>query len=415
MDKKEREALVAEIVEQQREENKAAIEKINKGIEDSAAEKKKMQARIDHLETVAGRPELDPSEAGVIEKKTEVDPMPLTFIDDKGLEHKALRLSERLFEGKEDFSVGKIIRAKILGSTKGLNDFEVKALSEGVGSAGGFLMSETVAAKIIDLSRNLMCVMKAGTYTLPMESPEMRIVRVLGDPTSFWVAEHGEITESEPSLEPLNLKVMTVGALIRSSLELIEDARNAGDMISKSLAQSIALAVDLCCLTGDGVNHPLGLSHADGVQEISMGTNGGTLDDYSKFSEACEAVANYNGLATSVLFAPRSFYTLDRLQQEAANIQPVKPPQSFVDLKKFVTNQVATDDVQGSSSNSSRAYVGDFTQMLIGVRKQVEIETTRQGGDTFKKCEMLIRARMRMDIGILKPEHFCIIRGIIPA
>ncbi|MBA7699663.1 hypothetical protein ES703_108362 [subsurface metagenome] len=349
------------------------------------------------------------------ENKAEVDPMPLIFLDAAGVEHKALRLGENLFQGKdEDFSIGKILAAKITGNLKGLNDFERKSISEGVGAAGGFLLSEMVSAKVIDLARNLMVVMKAGAYTIDMPTPEMRLVKVTSDPTAMFRAEHGAITESEWSLEPINLKSMTVGVLCRASREILEDAANAGNSLQQAMAQAIALSVDRVGLLGNGVTEPRGLDLCAGVNLISMGVNGAALTSYDEFSNSCEDVADNNGIATAVIFAPRTHFTLDRLKEGTTNA-PLPPPQSFKDLKKYFTNQIPINNVQGSSSVASKAYIGDFKQLLYGIRKNVEIEITTQGGTgTFAQVEALIRARMRLDVAVLRENFFTKIEGIIP-
>jgi len=353
-----------------------------------------------------------PGEDQTPENKEE-NSQPLIFQDASGKEHKALRFNEKLFEGKEeDFSVGKILRAVILGDKKGLNEIELKSASEGIGAAGGFLISETVSARLVDLARNQMCVMKAGGATIDMPTPEMVLVKQSQDPTAEFIAEGGEVTESKWAIEPISLKAMDVAVLCRASKNLLEDAVNAGPAIERAMSAAIALAVDKCSLLGDGVNSPRGIAHADDVHEISMGANGLALSDYSDFSEACEKIAESNGIATSVIYAPRTHFSLDRLVS-ATEKQPLIPPQSFQDLKKYFTNQVPVDDVQGTCSTASRAFVGDFKQLIFGVRKNVELEITTTGGEkTFAKIQALIRARMRFDIGILRPTHFCIVKGI---
>jgi len=355
---------------------------------------------------------LDPRELG-FEHKAEEKLEPLIFQDASGKEHKALPLKEKLFEGKaEDFSVGKILRAKILGDFTSLNDFETKAAGEGIGSLGGWLISDQVSAKIIDLARNLAVVQRAGGYTIPMETPELRLVKILSDPSTQWLAEHGEISESDWAIAPINLKAMTIGCLVRASIELLEDAANSGNMLANAMGAAIALAVDKVALLGDGVNEPRGLDHCDGVNEISMGVNGGALSNYDPFSNAVEDIADHNGQPGAVIFAPRTFYTLDRLKAATTN-QPLVPPQSFIDLKKYVTNQIPITDTQGTSTASSKAFVGDFTQLLYGIRKNLEVEITKEGGTkTFAKCEALIRCRMRLDVAVLRENHFTKIVGI---
>lgn len=347
---------------------------------------------------------------------TQEDPGGLVFQDKDGKVYHAVSLKKKLHQGSdEDFSVGKIIRAKILGKLDGLNDFEIKAASEGIGSAGGWLVSEEVSARMIDLARNLSCVNKAGAVSLQMSTPELRLVKLTGDPTAYWRAENAAITESDWTLAPINLKAMTVGVLVRSSLELLEDAENAGSQIERSMAAAIALAVDKVALLGDGVNEPRGLDLCTDVNQIDKGTNGGTITTYDDFSNAIEDVADHNGEPEfcSVIYAPRTFYTIDRLKQGTTN-EALLGPESYRNLKKFVTNQIGITDTHGTATNGSKAFVGDYRNVLYGIRKQLEIEVTRQGGtDTFAKVQALIRCRMRLDVAILRENHFTRISGII--
>jgi len=350
--------------------------------------------------------------AGAIEDKTE-DLSPLIFLDAEGKEHRARRASEKLSEGiDEDFSVGKILRARILGDLKGLNDLETKAVGEGIGSLGGWMVPEFVSARIIDLARNLACVQKAGAVTIQMESPEVRLIKILSDPTASWMAEHGEIQESNWEIGPVNLKAQTVGVLVRASLAILEDAQNAGSMLEMAMAAALALAVDRVAILGNGVKEPKGLDLCDGVNQISMGANGAALTDYDPFSVAIEAVADHNGEANAVIFSPRTFFTLDRLKAATTN-QPLIPPQSFIDLKKFKTNQIGNTDTQGTATKCSKAFIGDWKNVLYGIRKNLELEFTKQGGTkTFARCEALIRCRMRLDVAVLRENHFTRIAGI---
>lgn len=337
----------------------------------------------------------------------------LSFEDAEGKIHKALDIKEKLFDSVEDFSVGKIVRAKILGDFTNLNDYETKAAGEGIGALGGWLVPETVSAKLVDLARNKSCVMQAGATTMPMPTPEMRLVKLVTDPTAYFRAEHAAITESDWQLEPLNLKAMTCGCIVKSSLELLEDAKNAGSMLEASMSAAIALEMDRVALYGSGTNEPSGLDVLTDVETINKGTNGATISTYDDFSNAVEDIYNNNGVPNAVIMAPRTYFTIDRLKQGTTN-DPLVGPESYQNLKKFVTNQVGITDTQGTSSVASKAFVGDYKQILYAIRKSIEIEIAKSGStDTFAKCEVQIRLRTRFDIAVLRPNHFCKIYGII--
>ena len=347
-------------------------------------------------------------------------PSGLSFQDRaSGAIHKAFGKGEKLFTGGEDFSVGKIIRAKIVGNYEGLNDYEIKAAGEGTGSLGGFLVNPTVSSKIIDLARNFARVMQAGAWVLPMSSPEMRLVKLTGDPTAYFKAEHAAGVESDFTLEDLNLKAMKCIAICRSSLELLEDAANAGSALEMSLAKSIALKMDEVALVGDGVNEPLGIDNAIPAGNIiSMGANGAAPTAYTQLSQILEAIAVANGEGSAYIMNPRSYFAYDRLLAATTNNRLDKPlsvQKIFDDGKFYHSNQVGITDTQGTSTDASKCFAGDFKQLVFGILKGLRLEITRTGGTgTFSQYEALIRAVVRFDIGILRSDHFSKIEGLIP-
>jgi HK97 family phage major capsid protein len=354
--------------------------------------------------------------------KVEDRPKPnrLYFTDREGKRHPAISVKENLsdLDGSfnDEISAGNVIRAHILGDLSGLNEAELKAQGEGIGSAGGWIVPTTVSNRIIDLARSKQVVMRAGAYTMQMPTPEMILVKVTSDPTAYWRKESAAITESEGAIEPIKLKAMTLGCLIRVSLELLEDASNASNVLEGMMSSAIALELDRIGLYGSGSGEPRGIDACTGINEISMGANGAAPSDYDEFSEAVQKVAEANGEASAVIMAPRTYYTLDRLKEATTNA-PLKPPASYEDLEKFVTNQVGITDTKGTATTCSKAFIGDFKNVCYGMRKQLTIETSRSGGgssgnDAFAQMEVLIRAYLRCDLAILREDHFTRIEGI---
>lgn len=345
----------------------------------------------------------------------------LVFQASDGREHRAIPVSKRFasesqkagLDGKiGPGSLGRMLRAKLLGDPLGLNDAERRAMGEGGGAAGGWYISPLVSSYVIDLARNATCCMQAGAWTLPMDSPELTLVKVLTDPTAYWVGEHVAISESDGSFAPIKLKAVVLGTLIRVSQALLEDAPSAGETIEKMMAAALGLELDRVCLLGDGVNEPKGLFNCADINLYSMGTNGAAPTNYDPFSYASQYVLEDNGVPTAAIMAPRTFGTLDRLKEATTNA-PLQAPQSYQDLKKFYTNQIPVNQTQGSATTASCAFVGDFKNIVIGMRKQLTIDISPAAGtNTFSKVEALIRAYLRVDVAVLREDHFCLIKGI---
>jgi len=344
----------------------------------------------------------------------------LIFQAADGHEHRAIPVSKRFtksdsqagLDGIGPGSLGKILRAKLLGDPMGLNESERRAMGEGIGGAGGWFVNPLVSGYVIDLARNASCCMKAGAWTLPMDSPEVTLVKVLTDPTAYWLAEHSAITESDGSFAPIKLKAVVLGTMIRVSQALLEDAPSAGQTIEKMLSSALGLELDRVALLGDGATEPRGLFNCDDINSYSMGANGAAPTNYDPFSYASQYVLEDNGMPTAAIMAPRTFGTLDRLKAATTN-QPLVAPQSYLDLKKFYTNQVPVDQTQGTSDEASCAFVGDFKNVVIGIRKSLTLDISSHAGtNTFANVEALIRAYMRVDVAVLRENHFTKIIGI---
>jgi HK97 family phage major capsid protein len=95
---------------------------------------------------------------------------------------------------------------------------------------------------------------------------------------------------------------------------------------------------------------------------------------------------------------------LDRLK-DTTN-QPLRAPQSFLDLNKYQTKQ----------ASDTEAFVGQWSQLIIGVRTDLVIEASREAtsssGNAFQSLQVKVRAYLRADIALAHPQHFVYMSGI---
>ena len=60
----------------------------------------------------------------------------------------------------------------------------------------------------------------------------------------------------------------------------------------------------------------------------------------------------------------------------------------------------------------SSVFIGDFTQLMIGLRTSFRLEVSRVAGDAFTNLQVWIRAYLRADIQLAHPEAFCVLTGV---
>lgn len=142
--------------------------------------------------------------------------------------------------GSEKMSLGRLLRAMALGSTDHLTELESRALAEGTVGAGGAMVPTILAAEIIDRARAASVTIQAGTRTFPMESNEVKLARVTGDPSANWKSENAAITDADFTFDTLALDAETVVVLTKASRELVEDAKNLEESISAAFAELLA-------------------------------------------------------------------------------------------------------------------------------------------------------------------------------
>jgi HK97 family phage major capsid protein len=325
------------------------------------------------------------------------------------------RMAEYVGLSEDPLSLGRMIRGHLLGDWSGALA-ERRAMGEATGASGGFFVNDTLSAQTIDLVRNQTVVVRAGALTIPVGAGTTTFVRVLSDPTAQWRKEGQTINETEGSYEPTTVKPVSLAALVRVSVELLDDVPLFAGMIESQIASALALELDRVGLFGTGAaSEPLGLYNVTGPSDISMGTNGAALTDYDEWLDAIANLETINANPRTTVYSPRTKRALSGLVTGIASDKTkLAPPAEFTAMQRLVSNQVRNNLVHGSATNASVAFVGDFSQMGVAVRSSLVIEASRSAGDTFAKGQVLVRAMMRADIAHMRPTHFARIKGIIP-
>lgn len=317
-----------------------------------------------------------------------------------------------------ELSVGRVVRAIIRGSWKGA-EAEQRAMQGQESSLGGHFLPSPLSAQLIDLARARMVTSAAGAITIPVEADSLKVPKHLTDPTVTWRGELEPIVESDPTCGAVTLYPKVAGVLVKISHELAEDGLGVGSYVERVMAQALAQEKDRVAMLGSGQqNQPLGIFGTPGVGEVIMGApapDGAAFADYDPFLEAILACENANGSPSAVIYAPRSKAELAMLTTGiAGDLTKLTPPVDFAGLRKFTTTAVPIDQEHGMAVNASCAFVGGFENVWIGLRSSVRIDASIHGPNIFNRLAVWIRAFIRMDVAVVRPDQLCVVRGIIP-
>lgn len=275
-------------------------------------------------------------------------------------------------------------------------------------SDGGYLLQGSLANQVVDLARAASVSVRAGARTVIIEGSELRVARLKTDPTATWRAETVAVQASSPTFDQVTLRPKVCAAIVPVSLEMLEDASNAAQVIENSLTAALGLALDQAILTGTGSGaQPLGILSNSDVNGI---TSVGSLANFDDFCDAVGMIMddNFAGAVSdlALIASPRDLRTLAKLK-DTTN-QPLNPPQWYRDLRgPFSTTTLGT-------SGNTNAIVGDFSQVLIGAKPSgITIRVLESGSATdassitwnaASQLMKLIAVHSRLDVAILRPQ-----------
>jgi HK97 family phage major capsid protein len=173
---------------------------------------------------------------------------------------------------------------------------EARALNEGSNSAGGALVPEEFAARVIRLVENYGTFAASNVEKITMSRDTMIIPKRITGTSAYFVGEGTAVSESEPTYANVQLIAKKLACGTRLSSEIVEDALvSIADAVAVEFATSLALKQDLCGWLGDGTSTYGGIygivpkindgTHTAGVLTASTGATGFeslTITDFIK-------------------------------------------------------------------------------------------------------------------------------------
>lgn len=227
---------------------------------------------------------------------------PKTEIRAVGIHHTQLRAFNDGPEAVESaYRCGRWLRAHAFKNADDIrwckdHGVEARALNEGSNSAGGALVPEEFAARVIRLVENYGTFAASNVEKVTMSRDTMIIPKRVTGTSAYFVGEGTAVTESEPTYANVQLIAKKLAVGTRMSSEIVEDALvSIADAVAVEFATSLALKQDMCGWLGDGTSTYGGIygvvpkindgTHTAGVLGASTGATGFetlTITDFIK-------------------------------------------------------------------------------------------------------------------------------------
>jgi HK97 family phage major capsid protein len=339
-----------------------------------------------------------------------------TWKDDRGrvtpvlAKHESFALASPEGTERASFGFGDFVRALAVPS----NNPEIRAaLSEsGGGPAGDYTVPVMLLPQLIDLMRAKTVCIQAGAVTVGLDTETTNLARISADPTPAWRNEAAAFSIADPTFERITFKPQSLGVLVKVSMELLEDSQNINQALLQCFAGAFAVELDRVGLFGTGVApQPHGIAGTSNVGNISMGTNGALLTNFDPIVNAVAALLNANaGLPTAAIMAPRTLVKASLLK-DTLN-QPLRKPDMIANLPFLATTSVPINQTQGSSNLASEVILGDFSQLMFGIRHGLRIMVLRERY-LADNGQIGFLAELRADVQLRHPQSFCEIVGVL--
>lgn len=289
---------------------------------------------------------------------------------------------------------------------------EKRALAEGATTTGGAMVPVYLSGMWFDALRAQAVAYKAGAAALDMMSSELDIAKLVSDPSVGWYAENSQITESDQVFDKVSLVAKSLAVLTQVPIQLVEDAPNAGVLLTNSLTQAIAIGLDSAVFNGSGTaNQPTGIKNQTGINTYSMGANGLAPANYDPLLEAQNLMqlANVYKDPTAAVMSPRTAKEFAELKTTYG--QYLAKPDSISKLPFLITTSIPVTETQGTASTASSIYVGDYTQCIIGMRANIRLQALVERFADYLQVGLL--AYIRADVAVAHAPAFTRIEGVL--
>jgi HK97 family phage major capsid protein len=283
-----------------------------------------------------------------------------------------------------------------------------------VTTSTGVLIPAEYQTRWIDLLRARSVLNAAGMRTTTMTAKTQQHSAVTGDPAVTWHTEAGSISAANPTFAARTLTAQTIVARCQASVELAQDSPDFGAQLASVMTGAIAAEIDRVGLEGSGTPpQPRGIKNTSGR---SSQTATGALTDFEEIISGIGALLGANcdleQVSRFAIMSPGSWTAYENLVTGISSDKTQLPrPRSVQDMKFLVTSNIA-GNIASSPQVLTTIYLGDFRDLLLGVRLESSIEVLKL--TTFASNLLLeFVGYARADFLVTRPASFHTVEGVL--
>ena len=318
---------------------------------------------------------------------------------------------EILAQAKKDFAGSKAL-IKVLST---------KAVNATTPTEGGFTVPLAFSSDYIDALLANTLIDKLGVRRVPLVHGNLSIPRMDSTSAISWGGEETVGDTTQPGFGEVNMhakKLFAKSAITNTVIR--ESGVDVEGWIAEDLMRNARIALDIALLKGTGSQYqPRGLKNTTGVQTSGSSTTAFGVDTPNDM-EALLEQANIPMENVKWLLSPKgkSWIKSTKFTTGPFAWATEMATQKTLNGYDFLTSTtVDYTKAVSPASDYSDFWLGDWSQLLFGVSKDISIEVSRDGtfvsnGKTisaFDKDLTLVRLITEVDFACRHPEAF--VRG----
>lgn len=274
----------------------------------------------------------------------------------------------------------------------------------------------------IDALRPMLAVARAGATVMSGLTSNVGIPRHAAASTASWKAETGELDESTPDIEQLELTPKRIGSWTKLSKQLIaQSSPDVEAFVRNDLMAAIATGFDAAAISGTGAsNQPTGILATSGIGNVAGGTNG-LAPTWANLVALVSAVNNANaaGGRPGFLFSTKvegKLRSTLKVSGGSSSVMILEDGQTtLVGQPWMASNNVPDNLTKGTASGICSALIyGNWADVILasfgdGVDVIVDPFTLATSGQTRVVVQSLC------DVGIRRAASFAAMKDALTA
>lgn len=270
----------------------------------------------------------------------------------------------------------------------------------GVNSTHG---AESWASFVLEHLRVESVLLRAGARFLPVTGRVAHVPKTLSDGVATWCAEGTEIPSSAPTGDELVLTPRKLANVVSLSRESIADAPISElDMVGTAMTRSVATSLDTKAFSTDAATAtaPGGLRSVAAALPSAVGPI-----DLDGILRAIGVVGQVGAIATAALVSPADLTSL-RLEESTTGEKLLQP-----DIQAAGAERIGGAALLATPAlPTGTSIIGDLAQVIVAVRKDVEVMFSEEA--QFTRDSVVARVTARLDLGVNDARGLLVLRTI---